>query len=122
VCNVTIMFAASAMLIMINQNPENIYVVVIGLFVITVCVGILYTLLTVTAMDNVVSYTGLSASLLGCSRFSCAAITSAIMGAVIHTTAAPLAVVIFILNGITFVLMHINKKNARDLNLHHNAI
>ncbi len=93
------------MMVLLHYFPEHMMCVMVPSFVVTCGVGMLYPALTSLALQNVVAYTGLASSLLGSCRFVLAAVTGAVMGALIVSTAMPLAMMMFGLNAVTAALM-----------------
>ena len=98
---------AIAMLFTIKFNPLSLWSVAIPSFVVTYGVGILYSMLMSYGLKNVVTYTGLTSSLLGTMRFVSASIVSLFMGFSITKTAYPLAWVMLFLSIITALCMRV---------------
>lgn len=108
-------FGAFCMILAILKYPLSIYSVVIGSFIVTYGVGILYPELTTYALKNVTNYTGIASSLIGTVRFIMAAMIGFLTGMSINTNALPLAIIMLLLSLCTYMIMILYFKRSSEI-------
>ncbi len=107
------LLGAFIMFVMLFLFAGSIWSVVIPACIATYGVGMLFSETVAHALKYVVAYTGLASSVLGTIRFSMAAVVSYCIGLMIHESAVPLAITMFVLSGLTLIFMSLHFKVSK---------